>query len=295
MLWDRYWRGRELDVFMSTYYTVLPVRVPSVCVVHDMIFELFPGSFDKTLATETLEKQRRAIAKADRLICVSECTRQDVIKIHQVDASKCRVVYHASGIMRKVPDGEKNSKEFLYVGDILSKYKNFEFLIRCLGSPEFSEFGEYKLRVVSTCELNATDMSRFSEYLPTARMQFVANCTDDELAGYYATCAAFIYPSLYEGFGIPILEALSYGAPVVSSTGGALPEAGGEVVYYFDPKSEDGLREALRRALADGRAPQLVKKRKEHAGRFSWDKTAEKFLAVLREVAGEKKSVKCKV
>jgi glycosyltransferase involved in cell wall biosynthesis len=285
-LWYWYWRSRDCDVFLSTYYTLPPIKAPSVCVVHDMILELFHGSFDKVFVTEMIERQRRAIAAADRLICVSDRTKQDVIHIHRVAENICRVVNNAAGTLKNVVGEKQASKMLLYVGDFISKYKNVDFLARCLGSREFSEFREYNLMIVSSRRPDSADRSRLSELMPGERLTFVTACSDDDLAHMYLTCSAFIYPSLYEGFGIPILEALSYGTPVVSSTGGALAEVGGDAVYYFDPKSKEGFREALSKALSAGRKPSLVAARKEHARRFSWDKAAEMYVSVLREVSG---------
>jgi len=160
-------------VFLSTYYTLPSVRGPSVCVVHDMIFELFPGIFEDHLVSETIERKRRAIIEADRLICVSECTKRDLLKIYHVDAGKCKIVLEAAGVLKGSRVWGGASQELLYVGDWTAKYKNFEFLVRCLGSSAFSEFREYKLKVVSAHKPDAADMSRISAYIAPQRLELL--------------------------------------------------------------------------------------------------------------------------
>jgi len=92
---------------------------------------------------------------------------------------------------------------------------------------------------------------------------------------------------LYEGFGIPVLEALGCGAPVVCSNTSSLPEVGGDAVCYFDPKSPEEFAAAMKQALADGRAPEKVAQRKLQAGKFSWDRTAEGFMDAIKQVMSD--------
>ncbi|MFC1452296.1 glycosyltransferase family 4 protein [Verrucomicrobiota bacterium] len=288
-----FWRRQKGDVFHSTYYTLPPVSCPSVCLVLDMIPELFPGLFGREFLDEMLERKRMAAQKAKLVICISLNTQRDLVRILGVPETKCRVVPLAGVSATPVEAAaEPRAKRpfLLYVGDYLSPYKNFLFLLRCLQSDR-GDFADLPLDVVSRRRPTAGELETYRELLPAGRLRFDEECDDAALAGLYGSCSAFVYPSLYEGFGLPVLEALACGAPVVCADTPALRETGGDVVYFFDPESPSDFLRALGSALRDGRADEKVRERKAHARVFSWDKTAEGFLNTFREASGAGESV----
>lgn len=284
-----YWKNVRADVFHPTYYRTRPVTAPSFCFVHDMICEMFPESFDPTLAEEVCGRKRAAVMRAKRVLCNSRRTREDLVRLLGVREDRCSVVY--LGGWDLVVDNEaerstiENERVLLYVGDFWTRYKNFEFVLDCLGGALCKEFCAWQLLVVSSRGPSREERLRYEGKLPGNRIRFVTGVADAELARLYTECSAFVCPSLYEGFGIPVVEALSVGAPVLCSMAGALPEIGGDVVEYFDPRSPAEFATALRRTATVGWAPDAVRRRKKYARQFSWEQTAEGFVKAVRETA----------
>ena len=312
----RYWRRQAGDVFHPTHYSAPEVDMPSFCFVYDMTPELFPDGFEPGFARRMAERKRRAITRAHRLLCISENTKRDVMRLLGAPEEKCCVVYlapftrAAAGIRLRCespttrasagqaepgpassggpPSVAAGAEPFLlYVGDFYAPYKQFRFLLQCLGSAEFAAYRDLRLVVVSSRAPSADEQREFSALLPAGRLRFVAGASDEELLAHYRRCAALVYPSLYEGFGMPVLEALEVGAPVVCPYASSLPEVAGETAFYYEAASPAGLREALGRALASGRSADAVAARQRRAARFTWEATTAAFIATAREVAAE--------
>ena len=283
------WRRMSADVFHVTLYGRLPVKAPVYCFVYDMIAELHPEGFDRRFIKHMADIKRHAFRQCERLLCISEKTKCDVVRLMGVPEEKCRVVYLGSDLLRlsaadPVEDGS-HRPYLLYVGGYRIPYKNFGFLLRCMGSREFKGFDGLDLRVVSPEQPSLAERKAFESLLPGHRVEFVSDCDDATLARFYRGCAAVVHPSLYEGFGLPVLEGLQAGAPVVCSNAASLPEVGGDAVYYFSPQSSTELRLALEDALKDGREQTSVRRRRNQAAKFSWDATARAFVETACELA----------
>jgi len=288
LLGDWFWRFKRSDIFMSSYYTNPPVKAcKKVCVVHDLIFHLFPESFEAECREDFLRKQHDAIMSADRIISVSDNTRRDMTRLCGIPEYRSQTIYNGGGAINTFQEKVVMHQKpyLLYVGDFRCSYKNFNFILSCLGSPVGPDIDRFDLIVVSHDNPNSAELAIYSSYLPPSRLRFVNSCTDKDLASYYMGCEALIYPSLYEGFGLPVQEALSFGTPVVCSCVASLPEVGGDAVYYFDPHSAGQFQGALKAAITAGRSPLLVAKRQAQAAQFSWDKAAREYLEVFKDIS----------
>lgn len=272
----------DADVYHPAFYRPSPrTGQPSFCFAYDMIAERYPASFSAGFVENTLRLKKLTMQRSSRVLCISENTRRDVVEMLGVDENKCRVVYLGPSIepVQSAPDDKAAVRPyFLFVGDYPAPYKNFEFVLKALSSPELSEYNNYQLQVVSHKIPTAQQLAYYHTMLGPDRLMFLNECSDARLAQLYAGCAALIYPSLYEGFGMPVLDALNSGAPAVCSNTSSLPEVGGEAAYYFDPHSITELAAALSRAVADDRRPEAVAGRKKQAERFSWKKTSKAFV-----------------
>ena len=283
--------SRRYDLAHPTYYTLLSrsefkkYRCPIVVTVWDMIHELFPAELDPE--GRHAEEKRRAILAAQAVICISENTRNDLLERYPVAPDKVRVTHLASGIDASLANGPEPVPEkryFLYVG-LRYGYKNFNGLLAAFARMLSARPG------LALCVVGApfSDIEKklISELGLVEAIEHYEQVSDAHLAKLYHHSVAFVYPSFYEGFGIPPLEAMACGTPVVASNRSSLPEVIGDAGLLFDPESPAALPDILI-TLADDSSERerLIAKGSERAKRFSWDKTVSQTLEIYREVSG---------
>ncbi len=283
------------ELFHATEHLLPPLRgVPTVLTVHDMIFKLFP-QHQKPLnywylnATMPLYCRR-----ADAIITVSESSRQDILAHYRLDPAKVTVVYEAAApeFVPAPPDTVREVRRryglpdhfVIHVGTIEPR-KNLTRLVealQCLRQEGLSVplvvvgskgwlYDDFFRRLE---ELEVRDSVRFTGYVPAADLPLLYNA---------ATAAAM--PSVYEGAGLPVLEAMACGTPVVCSNSSSLPELGGQAARYFDPYDVAAIAEAIRAVWTDAdlRA-EMREQGLKQAARFSWERAAEETLAVYEKL-----------
>jgi glycosyltransferase involved in cell wall biosynthesis len=279
------------DIFHPTYYMLLrggqvaSQRAPTVLTVWDMIHELFPETMDQ--AGENAEMKRKAILAADRIICISETTRRDLLARYPVPEQRVTVTYLASEIDASLsygPEGVPQRPYYLYVGS-RSRYKNFDGLLRALALAISSRV-DLALCVVGS-RFTDDEERLIAELGLKKNIEHCGYATDTHLAKLYRCSLALVYPSLYEGFGIPPLEAMSCGTVAVVSNVSSLPEVVGDAGVLFDPTSCDELSEILiTLAENESRRQELIDKGRQRAQVFSWDKTVAQTVEVYRQLGG---------
>lgn len=245
-------RTQPFDVFHATYYNpyFLPYlnglnrKVPLVITFLDMIHEKLSHQFPELAQDKAIVKQKRLLAdRADRLIAVSESTKRDVVEILNVDPDKIDVIYHGSSFalsgssaQREAVQDDK-SRYLLFVGR-RGGYKNFDGMLRGIAPLLKRE----KMRLICAGGGPFTsDESSIMQLAGVSGLIRQQSATDVELRQLYGGAFAFIFPSLYEGFGIPILEAMACGCPCILSNQSSLPEIGGNAALYFDTENPDSL------------------------------------------------------
>lgn len=282
---------RRFDVFHPTYYTLLSgrrvgsQRAPTVLTVWDMIHELFSDEMDQV--GEHAALKRKAILAADRIICISENTKRDLLAHYPVAEESVAVTYLASEIDDSLSHGPEPVPErpyFLYVGS-RSRYKNFDGLLRAMARAVSSRAG-LALCVVGSPFIEAEE-KLIAELGLKENIEHRGYATDRHLAKLYRCSLALVYPSLYEGFGIPPLEAMSCGTVAVVSNVSSLPEVVGNAGVLFDPTSNDELAGILI-TLAENESlrQELIEKGRQRAEQFGWDKTVAHTVEIYRSLAG---------
>lgn len=274
------------DVIHETYFWGSPLRrtgALKVLTVYDMIHERFADRFDANDPTPAAK--RRAVAEADHVICISHSTRRDLLALLPVDEAKVSVIHLASSLQPPpgpVPEG--GAPYLLYVGDRWT-YKNFLPLLQAVGaSPALREF-----RIVCFGGGAMTDAEWAAvDAAGIARERVEQRHGDDALlARLYAGAFCLVYPSLYEGFGIPPLEAMQCDCPVVCSNTSSIPEVVGDAAETFDPAEPGALQAALERLVASpARRAELRALGRRRRQRFSWDTCASETLALYRRLRG---------
>jgi len=273
------------SVYLPTYYTPSPPSVPSVCFVYDMIYERCPDSFTQNEVSKTLEAKNSCIKNATRLLCISEQTKTDVICYYNIDPSRCDVVYLGGGERIMLPSHccreRSECYKFLYVGDWRTPYKNFAFMLRAIREWQHLSKSTAELHVASRIPITSTDKTIHSN-LASSDIIYHESADDAELNRLYCEADVFVYPSLWEGFGIPVVEAMACGCAVMCSDIPAFREVGGDAVDYFDPADLNSFCECLNRSLSSGRSPDAVKTRIDRAAMFTWQKCADAMLKSIR-------------
>lgn len=272
-------------VIHQTYYSSvngLPVDTPIVITVHDMIHEKYSHQFSNSKKI-SLQKYQ-AIKRADHVICISQNTKNDLIDIFNVSPNKLSVIYHGFNPLTKV-EGKvhslRNSKSYiLYVGDRFG-YKNFENFLHAYSGSHWL-VNNFDVVCFGGGEFSRGELERIGKLKLSNKIKRLSG-SDALLAHYYREASLFVYPSLYEGFGMPLLEAMSLGCPVACSSTSSMPEVAGDASAYFDPSSIDSMREQIEVVLnSSERRAELVVKGSIRLRAFDWSDSALQTLQVYK-------------
>jgi glycosyltransferase involved in cell wall biosynthesis len=275
------------DVLHQTYYSRLfsgPKKVKSVITVYDMIHELYPDQFP--IWDNTINIKKKAIQRADQIICISENTKNDLMHFYRIPEKKVSVVhlgfdeiYPAS--IAKVFSTNNERPYLLYVGN-RAGYKNFSGFLRAVALSK---------RLIKDFDVFAFGGGKFTNDEKTLiselgfRSQQVTQYSGDDLNLQYCyqTARAFVYPSLYEGFGMPPLEAMARGCPVISSNTSSMPEVIGFAAEFFNPNSIEEMGYAIEKVVYSDEAIDSLKiAGKNRLKHFSWEKCAKDTLKIYQ-------------
>jgi glycosyltransferase involved in cell wall biosynthesis len=279
-------RNDRTALWHSTYYTALNGWTgPVVTTVADMIYERFTSLFVGPMNDQIRRQKRDSIQRADAILCISETTKAELLKYYHVDKTKVYVTPLAYNNTMFYPRPASSSiippPFLLYIGG-RTHYKNFTGLLKAYSVWDSRK--EVRLVVVGSSWAKA-EAQLLAELGIERQVQLLTRVDDLTLSQLYNQAAAFVYPSLYEGFGIPLLEALACGCPVIASRIPSSVEIAGECPIYFDPVQQDGLLVALDTALTTGREAERVRLGLDHVKSYSWDRTAQQTLAVYRALS----------
>lgn len=226
-----------------------------------------------------------SLRKAHAIIAVSESTRNDIACFYPRLADRIRVIPEAAFLHGGPPDSPPvREKEILFVGTFEAR-KNLNRLLNAFALLREDERISHRLLLAGRNGWKV-DVEGTIEHLRLGdRVSIIDPGSDDDLAALYARCDFFVLPSLYEGFGLPILEALSFGKPVITSSVSAMPEVTGQAGLLVDPYSVDEIHRAMRKLICDRELYEgLASRAAAQAGKFSWDDAASATLDVLEKV-----------
>jgi alpha-1,3-rhamnosyl/mannosyltransferase len=282
--------SRAVDVFLSTnsYLTAWFCLRPTAIVVYDLV--PFVDRANARTSSARIEQAtiRPALRRAAALPCISETTRADLVRLFPYAASKASVIPLAADPGFGAPVATPGhpaleGKPYVLAVGTLEPRKNLERLLAAWSSLDETARAGHVLALVGPVGWDSAPI------LAAARdrgAQLLGRVSEDELRALYAGASAFAYPSLYEGFGLPVLEAMAAGAPVVTSNVSSLPEVAGDAALLVDPHDAGAIGAALARLLGDrALAEDLRARGRVQAATYSWERTARETLALLRSIA----------
>ncbi len=288
---ELYMKNFNPNIFHSTFYTepIFDRRMKKVLTIHDMVHEIYNSGFN-TKNKCFVQLKKKLAYEADAIICVSESTKQDVLKYYKIDPSRIFVIHNSCDELFKesVSDMERRafSKKFnlfnpyiLYVGRIKG-YKNFDLLLDVYTSS--SEISSNRDLVIITSDTYSPEqIKKISRY--SSKIKQFHDLPAHELKMFYSCADLFAYPSKYEGFGIPVLEAMACGIPVIASRISSIHEVGGNAALYFNPHSHEDLLAKITKVMNDKELRKtLINRGYENIKRFSWDQSVNKLVEVYK-------------
>lgn len=289
---SRFFHAEKPAVFHSSYYTNLPnARVPQVITVHDFIHER--GLLGSSLKNSIFIRQKaHAIRKADVLISISDATSRDIAEYYQIDKKKIHTIHLGTSDIfyhKKTQDELgifKTAKKLLrpymlYVGN-RGAYKNFNFFVSAFA--RWKHASDFSLAVVGGGVPTGKEIQHIRALGLESRVQWFHGVDDETLSCFYQGADAFVFPSLYEGFGLPLLEAMASGTPTIVSDIPVFREIGGNVPHYFNPRNEESFL---------GEMSAFYEKRKKDGGEavaqaslFTTQQMVDKTVQLYTHMAG---------
>jgi glycosyltransferase involved in cell wall biosynthesis len=283
---------QDCDVFFGANF-FLPRALSAVArrrviTIHDLTYRRFPELLHEDTLANLKREMLREISRADAVICVSESTRQDVLGDYPVQPSRVVTIHSGIGVppAKSVSLPATPGHYLLFVSTIEPR-KNLDVLLEAFELLRNQHRYDGDLVIVGKVGWKAEGVITKLKTSPwRTAIRHLDYLDRDQLTAMYRGADVFVLPSLYEGFGFPILEAMAAGVPVIAARSSSLPEIGGDAAIYFNPGNASELATAISLVLTDRAVSQaLIDKGRRRSAEFRWDKTAEKTLEIFRRVA----------
>ena len=263
---------KDSFIFHSSYYRYCKNKnAINITTVHDFTYELFR----KDIKSELHKNQKKnAVMHSNGVICISENTKNDLLKYYPNYKGKIQVIYH--GYDKKIFNFlgntcDKRSKNVIFLGSRAS-YKGFDFTVKLI-----SRIPQFKLIIIGGGGLNSYEKEQLEKFIPY-QYEKIGFVTNEELAKLYNESFALFYPSEYEGFGFPVIEAQACGCPVICQKKSSIPEISGDKCVYVDSSDFESSLESIKELFNNYYYDEIQKKALENVKRFSWDKCIKETL-----------------
>jgi glycosyltransferase involved in cell wall biosynthesis len=285
----------KTDVFLSTNFVDIPVYAKKkVLLIPDMSFKKFPQFTERKNLNFLNRNVKRAIHRSDKIITISENAKKEICEYYKIPEKKVEVVYLGCpknikkidniNLIEKIKNKYGIEKKYILFVGTLEPRKNIRGLIEAYNLIDDKLRSEYQLVL---CGGKGWYYEEIFDIVRRHKLEkqivFTGYAEEEDLSSLYSGASAFIYPSFYEGFGLPLLEAFTCGVPVVCSNTSSLPEVGGDAVIYCDPGDTDSLMKSIKTVLENkSLITKNIKKGYEQLKRFSWNDSIEKILEIIK-------------
>lgn len=283
----------KIDVFHTSDWLEPPAHCPKVTTIHDLIIYKYPETFQRRGGHDIVANLKRKLAwvkkESTLIISVSESTKQDIIEILKIPAERIRVIHEACNTEfteKSIDFTERIKKKYGIKGDYLlavgtiEPRKNLKRVIEAFKIVQSAKRKAQSLVIAGKFGWGE-DIKSSKNQDSVNQIKLLGYVPDKDLPALYSGAQVFVYPSLYEGFGLPILEAMASGCPVVTSNVSSMPEIAGEGAVLVDPEKVEDIARGIQEALEN--REELIEKGKARAQEFSWEKTARETLKVYQE------------
>lgn len=292
-----YWEQLELPLYLKRYDSPKLVNFCSVApllygnnyvAVHDITWVRYPETYSRAFCTVYNFMIPRLCRRAKKLITVSEFSKHEISSYYNIPEDKFSVIYNAVNDMFRPIEDEKlrNENYFLAVSSVKAN-KNFESVFKAFEIVLESN-PNLRLYIVGDCNDKNFQTINIDQYKNNPSIKFLGRVSDEKLVKYYSNAQGFVFPSLYEGFGIPVLEAQACDCPVISSSAASMPEVLQDSALFCEPMDSYGFAGQMCR-LAEDESLRLsmIDKGKMNVRRFSWEDSAEKLIKMLGNEVNE--------
>jgi glycosyltransferase involved in cell wall biosynthesis len=302
---DLYLRHPRPDIFFSmTHYAPRYSPVPTIISVMDVSYLRFPEMFKTSDLYQLQHWTQYSVKNAKKVLTISNSSRDDIINIYKKSQDDVLTIYpgikHIQSLepriygMNQIQTKYHVTDKFILFVGTLQPRKNIARLIeafsRIKNADQEEKFKNLQLVIIGKKGWQYEEILAAPEkYDVTESVRFLENVPDVDLDVFYQHALCYVLPSLYEGFGLPVVEAMQRGCPVITSNISSLPEAGGDAAIYVNPEDVDDIAHKITKVITDEKLRhELKEKGKKQVMKFSWKKSAQQTLDILEEVAGKK-------
>ena len=280
----------KYDIYHPTYYSSIVKKrkgIKTVVTVYDMIHELYADRFK--ILDKDIEIKKRSILNADHVICISGNTKHDLMNIYDIKDDRISVIYLGFSLndcdSSPLIFNRPQKPYILYVG-LRNYYKNFNILLNAFNILNLKK--DFDLVCFGGGGFLKEEMLEFKRLKLESSIRHIEG-HDELLRAYYKSADIFVCTSLYEGFGLPVLEAISNDCMVITSNAGSIPEIAGNAAMFFSPDKVDELCSCIKQVISDNRIREEYRKKgRERIKIFSWDKTTQETYNVYKKVLNGK-------
>jgi len=280
-LTNKYLANNKIDVLHLTYYNNtynLDKKVKKILTVYDLVHEKFDYFYDKNLINPKI----KSIDYADQIICISNNTKKDLLNYYKVDESKVSVIHLGVEKKKNIKEIQFDKPIILYVG-YRGRYKNFTNFIKAY-STSLILTKNFKIVCFGGGEFTTQEKKYFKELNIDKNQILQVSGNDHQLNQYYKSAEFYIMPSIYEGFGLPILEAMSCGCPVLCGNKGSLTEVANDAAIYFNPNDVESMKDSMEKYVD---TPELKEKFKiagyKNIEKFTWESCAKSTIKIYKK------------
>ncbi|MDR0537814.1 MAG: glycosyltransferase family 4 protein [Tannerellaceae bacterium] len=287
-LWEqidlpRYLKKQGSPILLNLANTAPFTYKNKLTAIHDIAFKIYPQTYTKSFLSYYNLLFSKILETSEHIITVSHFSKEEIMRFYNIRKDKISVVYNAvNANFKQIHNDDLQKRNYFLIVSSLNYRKN---LIRILEAFENISAKDKKLKLYLIGDLNIKSFKKIdiSKYIYNKKIEILGRVNDAELVEYYSNARGFIYPSLYEGFGIPPLEAQACNCPVLLSNGCCFPEVFGDSALYCDPFSINSIQIGMQQLLDKEIRDILIKKGDVNTKRFSWEISAKKISEILEK------------